>query len=81
MKAWKLENQPEFDFDDCYILNYPPLELSKYIGDRNYEFYKLQNELLIEYNKTKKIITLTGNVRVDSSNGDKVRTDDLVIRL
>ena len=34
-----------------------------------------------QYNKTKKTITLTGNVRVDSSNGDKVRTDELVIRL
>ena len=55
MKAWKLENQPEFDFDDCYILNYPPLDLSKYIGDRNYEFYRLQNDLLVEYNRTKKI--------------------------
>ncbi len=34
-----------------------------------------------QYNKTQKTITLTGNVRVDSSNGDKLRTDELVIRL
>ena len=46
--------QPEFDFDECYITNYPPLELEKYQKDRNYEFYKLQNDLLVEYNKTGK---------------------------
>lgn len=34
-----------------------------------------------KYNRKKKTITLNGNVRVDSSNGDKVRTDELVIRL
>lgn len=34
-----------------------------------------------QYNRTKKHITLTGNVRVDSSNGDKVRTNELVIKL
>ena len=34
-----------------------------------------------KYNRTKKTITLTGNVRVDSSNGDRLRTDELVIRL
>lgn len=34
-----------------------------------------------QYNRKKKRITLTGNVRVDSSNGDKVRTNELVIKL
>ena len=34
-----------------------------------------------QYNRTKKTITLTGNVRVDSINGDRLRTDELVIRL
>ena len=34
-----------------------------------------------QYNRQQKTITLTGNVRVDSSNGDKVRTAELVIRL
>lgn len=34
-----------------------------------------------QYNRVHKKITLTGNVRVDSSNGDKVRTEELVIRL
>ncbi|MBQ2005873.1 MAG: LPS export ABC transporter periplasmic protein LptC [Alphaproteobacteria bacterium] len=34
-----------------------------------------------QYNRTKKTITLTGNVNVDSSNGDRLRTDELVIRL
>ncbi len=34
-----------------------------------------------QYNRTKKTITLTGNVRVDSSNGDQLRTNELVIRL
>lgn len=33
------------------------------------------------YDRTNKTITLTGNVRVDSSNGDRLRTDELVIRL
>ena len=51
---WTLEGQPEFDFTECYIHNYQPLDLKKYEGDRNYEFYKLQNELLEEYNKTGK---------------------------
>ena len=53
-RPWKLPGQPEFDFDECYIANYPPLELEKKENDRNYEFYKLQNELLVEYNKTGK---------------------------
>lgn len=34
-----------------------------------------------EYNKKKKTITLINNVRIDSSNGDKIRTDELVIKL
>lgn len=34
-----------------------------------------------QFNRAKKTITLTGNVRVNSSNGDKLRTDELVIRL
>ncbi len=33
------------------------------------------------YNRIDRTITLTNNVRVDSSNGDKIRTDELVIRL
>ena len=34
-----------------------------------------------QYNRKKKTITLTNNVRVDSSNGDKIRTKELVIKL
>ncbi len=34
-----------------------------------------------QYNRQNKTITLIGNVRVDSSNGDKLRTNELVIRL
>lgn len=34
-----------------------------------------------KYNRTNKTVVLTGDVRVDSSNGDKIRTDELVIRL
>lgn len=34
-----------------------------------------------QYDRMKKTITLRDNVRVDSSNGDKIRTDELVIRL
>ena len=49
-RPWHLPHQPEFDFDDCYIANNPPLDLSKYQNDRNLEFYKLQNELIVEYN-------------------------------
>lgn len=33
------------------------------------------------YNRTKKTITLRGNVTIDSSNGDKLSTNELVIRL
>ena len=55
MKEWEKEGQPEFDFSDCYITNYPPLDLSAYEGDRNYHFYELQNNLLLKYNKTHKI--------------------------
>lgn len=51
-KAWKVEGQGEFDFSEAYIANYPPLDLGKYEHDRNYEFYRLQNELILDYNKT-----------------------------
>lgn len=34
-----------------------------------------------KYNKVKKDITLIGNVKIYSSNGDKVFTDELVIKL
>lgn len=34
-----------------------------------------------EYNRKDKTITLHGNVRVDSSNGDQIRTKELVITL
>ncbi len=34
-----------------------------------------------QYNRKNKTISLTGDVRVDSSNGDKLRTDELVIKL
>lgn len=34
-----------------------------------------------QYNRRTKRITLLGNVRIDSSNGDKVLTDELVIKL
>lgn len=33
------------------------------------------------YNRTQKTITLRGNVTIDSSNGDKLLTKELVIRL
>ena len=45
MAKWEIEGQNEFDFTECYQKNYPPLDLTKYEGDRNYEFYRLQNEL------------------------------------
>ena len=34
-----------------------------------------------QYNSEKKTITLIGNVKIDSSNGDRIRTKELVIRL
>lgn len=34
-----------------------------------------------QYHRINKTITLIGDVRVDSSNGDKIRTDELVIKL
>lgn len=51
-RPWNIPGQNDFNFDDCYIQNYPPLDLSQYEGDRNREFYKLQNDLLLEYNRT-----------------------------
>lgn len=47
MKKWHVEGQGELDFSDCYLANYPPLDLSAYEGDRNYHFYELQNKLLV----------------------------------
>ncbi|MCQ2587950.1 MAG: hypothetical protein MJ174_07530 [Treponema sp.] len=49
MKKWNIENQGEFDFEDCYQKNYPPLDLEKYKKDRNYRFYELQNEYLLTH--------------------------------
>lgn len=54
-RPWKIPHQPEFDFDDCYIANYPPLELIDYEGDRNFEFYKLQNDLILDYCENGKV--------------------------
>ncbi len=34
-----------------------------------------------QFNHKEKILKLTGNVRVNSSNGDKIRTDEMVIKL
>lgn len=34
-----------------------------------------------QYNNKKRTITLLGNVKIDSSNGDRVRTKELVIKL
>ena len=34
-----------------------------------------------QFNPKEKVLTLIGNVRVDSSNGDKVLTDKMVLRL
>ncbi len=34
-----------------------------------------------KYNKKTKTVTLLNNVKIDSSNGDKIRTDELVIKL
>ena len=34
-----------------------------------------------QFNRKEKILTLNGNVRVNSSNGDKILTDEMVIKL
>ena len=34
-----------------------------------------------QFNRAEKILKLTGNVHVDSSNGDKILTDEMVVRL
>lgn len=39
--------------EECYEKNFPPLDLEPYKNDRNLEFYRLQNELLTTYTKTK----------------------------
>lgn len=55
-KPWSVPWQSELDFmDEAYAANYPPLDLEPYKNDRNLEFYRLQNELLLNYQKTKKI--------------------------
>ena len=33
------------------------------------------------FNHKEKVLTLIGNVRINSSNGDKIQTDKMVIRL
>ncbi|MGI5846116.1 MAG: LPS export ABC transporter periplasmic protein LptC [Alphaproteobacteria bacterium] len=51
---------------------------------RNVDGQKITNNIRAKtgkYDKIKKDITLTGNVRVDSSNGDKLITEELVIKL
>ena len=50
-QPWVIRGQLEFNFDEEYITNFPPLKLDKYEGDRNYNFYKYQNELLLYYNE------------------------------
>lgn len=55
-KKW-IENEYVQEFEEmktCYAENFQPLDLSVYENDRNYEFYKLQNELLENYKKTGK---------------------------
>ena len=45
---------------------------------------KIKDDIIADhgqYDRVKKTITLKGNVSVDSSNGDKIRTDELVIKL
>ena len=34
-----------------------------------------------QFNHKEKVLTLNGNVRINSSNGDKILTDEMVIRL
>lgn len=34
-----------------------------------------------QFNRKEKILTLNGNVRVNSSNGDKILTDEMVVKL
>lgn len=53
-KPWSVPWQSEFDvMDECYKANYQLLDLAPYIKDRNYEFYKLQNDLISNYHETK----------------------------
>ena len=34
-----------------------------------------------QFNRKEKVLTLNGNVHIDSSNGDKILTDEMVVRL
>lgn len=55
-KLW-IENEYIQEFDimsECYAQNFPPLNLKKYEGDRNFHFYELQNKLIENYNATGK---------------------------
>ena len=45
---------------------------------------KIKDDIIADhgqYDRVKKTITLKGNVSVDSSNGDKIRTKELVVKL
>lgn len=45
---------------------------------------KIKDDIVADrgrYDRIKKVVTLNDNVQVDSSNGDKIRTNELVIKL
>ena len=69
----------EYDNPDIIFMNTVSGTISRMTGGK-----KITDNITAnrgQYNRKKKRITLTGNVKVDSSNGDKLRTNELVIKL
>lgn len=55
-QPWSVPWQSELPgIEESYSANFKPLDLKPYKKDRNYEFYKLQNELLLNYQQTKEV--------------------------
>ena len=69
----------EYDIPDFVYLDVVSGRVSRFSDGK-----KITDDIIAkagQYHRTNRKITLIGDVRVDSSNGDKIRTDELVIKL
>ena len=69
----------EYDNPDIILLDAVSGTINRVSGNE-----KITDDIVANagrYNRRTRTITLIGDVRVDSSNGDKVRTEELVIKL
>lgn len=78
-KIYAASGRQEYDKPDIILLD----NVSGTITRRNGNIKTTDNITAHTglYNRTEKTITLRGNVTIDSSNGDKLSTQELVIRL